>query len=89
MSKWLSSQLHPLYRSSIKHWLGPSSVSANDAADTGTLFINKVSDEFEATSMVGVMDRRPVIAIYLLGIVFGKTYLIVEEVWSQYYFDNA
>jgi hypothetical protein len=35
--------------------------------------------------MDGVVDRRPVIAIYLLGIVFGKTYLIVEEVWSQYY----
>ena len=34
--------------------------------------------------MDGVVDMRPVIAIYLLGIVFGKTYLLVE-VWSQYY----
>ena len=85
MSEWLSSQPHPLYRSSIRHWLGPSSVSATDAAKTGTLFVNKVSDEFEAASMVSVVDRRPVIAIYLLGIIFAKTYLIVEEVWSRYY----
>jgi hypothetical protein len=66
-------------------WLWPTSVPANDAANTGTLFVNKVSDEFEAASMDGVVDRRPVVGIYLLGIVFAKTYLIVEEVWSQYY----
>jgi hypothetical protein len=66
-------QPRPLYRSSIRHWLGPSSVSANDAANTGTLFVNKVSDEFEAASIDGVVNRRPVIAIYLLGVVFGKT----------------
>ena len=72
-----------------RHWLGrclwPTSVPANDAANTGTLFVNKVSDEFEAASTDGVVDRRPVIAIYLLGIVFGKTYLVVEEIWPQYY----
>ena len=54
-------------------WLWTTSVPANDAANTGTLFVNKVSDEFEAASIDGVVNRRPVIAIYLLGVVFGKT----------------